>query len=86
MSSGTSLVGNNTKFKSEVENGDYIIIENPLLKTTEEQEVMVVLGDRSILLKNPFIEEVTSESSFKVQKKAKIEKGEDIAEQYKKKL
>jgi hypothetical protein len=37
VSSGTSLVGNGTKFNTEVENGDYIIVENPLLKTTEEK-------------------------------------------------
>lgn len=47
---------------------------------------MVVLGDKSILLKEPFIEEITSFSEFKIQKKAKIEKGEDIGEEYKKKL
>lgn len=34
ISSGTSLNGNNdAKFKTEIENGDYIIVENPLLKT-----------------------------------------------------
>ena len=33
---------------------------------------MVVLGDKSILLKEPFIEEITSYSSFKVQKKPKV--------------
>ena len=47
---------------------------------------MVVLGDKSILLKDPFIEEVTTFSAYKVQKKPKIEKGEDIGEEYKKRL
>ena len=33
---------------------------------------MVVLGEKSILLRDPFVEEITSFSKFKVQKKAKV--------------
>jgi hypothetical protein len=47
---------------------------------------MLVLGDRSILLKEPFVEEVTSPSLYKIQKKALIEKGEDIGSEFQKRL
>lgn len=39
-----------TKFRTELEKGDSIIIENPVFKTKEERAVTLVLSDKSVLL------------------------------------
>lgn len=48
--SGRTIHGNDTKFREEVENGDTIIIENPVFKTREERVVTLILSSKSILL------------------------------------
>ncbi len=67
-----------TKFRTELEKGDSIIIENPVFKTKEERAVTLVLSDKSVLLEEPFLEEYSSFVGYLIRKKTKIIPGANI--------
>lgn len=39
---------------------------------------MIVLGDKSLMLEQPFSQDVTTFTNYTVQKKTKVEAGEDL--------
>lgn len=84
--SGKTIHGEGTNFKADVEKGDSILIEHPLLKTLEERAVVLVLADKSILLEEPFLEEYASFVPYFIRKKSKVILGENITAEYKKKI
>jgi hypothetical protein len=84
--SGRTVHGMDTKFREEVENGDTIIITNPVFKTVEEGVVTLILSSKSILLETPFLEEYSSFVDYQIRKKTKVIAGENITEKYKQQL
>ena len=47
---------------------------------------MVVFGDKSLMLEEPFTQDVTSFTTYVIKKAPKVEKGHDLSEEYQKKL
>ena len=47
---------------------------------------MVVFGDKSLMLEEPFSQDINTFTSFTVRKAEKVEKGHDLSEEYQKKL
>lgn len=47
---------------------------------------MLVLGDKSLMLEGPFTQDITTFIPYTIQKKTKVQAGEDLTAQYQKKL
>ena len=56
------------------------MVEHPVHKIKEERVVMLVLGDKSLMLEENFTHDVTTFTPYTVKKATKIEKGHDLSE------
>lgn len=48
---------------------------HPILMVEEQRNVMLVLSDKSLMLEEPFSQDVTSFTIYTVQKKTQVEEG-----------
>ena len=86
LTSASGVNGEDTKFKEQIVQGDTIEIEHPVHKLKEERKVMLVFGDKSMMLEEAFTHDVTTFVGYTVKKAPLIEKGHDLSEEYQKKL
>ena len=47
---------------------------------------MLVLGEKSLMLEQPFSQDITTFTPYQIQKKTKVEAGQDLTAEYQKKL
>eukprot|EP01029_Cantina_marsupialis_P017258 TRINITY_DN386_c1_g1_i1.p1 TRINITY_DN386_c1_g1~~TRINITY_DN386_c1_g1_i1.p1 ORF type:complete len:202 (+),score=65.75 TRINITY_DN386_c1_g1_i1:67-672(+) len=71
LTSGTVVMGYETKFDEELANGDAIQIRNPTTLVEETRLITAVLSNVSISLSTPFSTDVITRSSFHYFKKPK---------------
>ena len=76
MSSLTTVHGKDTEFSSELESGDKLIIYNEDTKEDEERVISMVLGNKSLGLKEPFTRDISKFTDFKYQKKPVVKQRE----------
>eukprot|EP00357_Protocruzia_adherens_P018849 CAMPEP_0115008412 /NCGR_PEP_ID=MMETSP0216-20121206/21905_1 /TAXON_ID=223996 /ORGANISM="Protocruzia adherens, Strain Boccale" /LENGTH=217 /DNA_ID=CAMNT_0002375831 /DNA_START=14 /DNA_END=667 /DNA_ORIENTATION=+ len=68
LSSGATIHGKETRFRSEVEVGDYLIIVHPTTLQKEERKIMLVLSDRSVAINEAFSSDLITSVDFDVKK------------------
>jgi len=87
ITSSTTIHGKDTKFLTQIKNGDFIIVQNPTTLQKEEKEVSIVLSDKSASLKSPFSFDIISFSQFDIRKKSEWKEPEESLEsKYEEKL
>lgn len=86
ITSGTTVHGQETKFKTELANGDKIIITKPDTLEKEEREIMVVFSDKSALLSSAFSSNLITGCPFEIKKKPEVKEEETLEEKFNEKL
>lgn len=87
LTSGTTVHGKDSKFMSEIKQGDTIIVRHPTTYQKEERKVIVVLSDRSLSINQAFSTDLISYTEFEFKKKDEFQEEEEtLEEQYNKKL
>ena len=69
MTSLATVHGKDTEFLNELEAGDKLIIYNDQTKENEEREITMVLGKKSLGIKEPFSRDISKFTEFRYQKK-----------------
>lgn len=88
LTSTKIVMGQDTRFLSEIERGDEIIVTvDPLSFKKESRIVTMIMGDRSLSINEPFSKNVISYSQFEVKKSDKVVEGDQTVDQvYKEKI
>ena len=87
ITSGLTVHGKDTKFMSQIKNGDFIVIQDETTFDKEERPVSAVLSDKSMALSTPFSSDVITYKTFEIRKKPEYKEPEDtLEEKYEKKL
>lgn len=58
MSSARTVYGEGTKFLSELKNNDFIVADHPKSKKLEERKIMSILSNQSLLVQDPFSDDI----------------------------
>jgi hypothetical protein len=87
ITSATTVHGKDTKFQTQLKQGDFIIVLHPTTLEKEEREIMVALSDKSAALKAPFSSDLISFTQFEIRKKPEFkEAGEDLEKKFEERL
>lgn len=88
LTSTKIVMGQDTTFLTEIERGDQIIvIVDPMNFKKEAREVSMVMGDKSLSLKEPFSKNLITYSQFEIKKSDKVVEGDQSLDQkYKEKF
>ena len=86
LTSGKTVHGQGTKFLSTIEKEDFLLVDHSKSQQREERVVLAIMSDKSLLISEPFSNDIINFEVFLVRKHDRIEKLEDtLEEQYEKK-
>eukprot|EP00826_Nyctotherus_ovalis_P008027 TRINITY_DN12072_c0_g1_i1.p1 TRINITY_DN12072_c0_g1~~TRINITY_DN12072_c0_g1_i1.p1 ORF type:complete len:214 (+),score=78.93 TRINITY_DN12072_c0_g1_i1:137-778(+) len=80
MTSLTTVHGKDTDFLKELEPGDKLIVYNDQIKEDEERLITMVLGNKSLGIKEAFTRDSAKFVEFKYQKKPVVSVEKDVEE------
>lgn len=73
FTSGTSVHGQDTLFLKQIEPGDFLVVRNEQTFELESREILTMLNQRSLLIREPFSTDIPVFKQYQFRKKPTVE-------------
>lgn len=86
FTSRTAVHGQDTEFLKQLEPGDFLVIRNDQTFELEQREILTMLSNKSLLIREPFTMDVAVYKDYQFRKKATVEEMKSLEDRLEEKF